>query len=229
MDEISAKVVQWIIDHFGLSILIVLFLLSGVFKVTKIEVNPIGWIIGWIGKHFTKDVRKDVADLKTETNGKFEEVKRDRAAKIDELKTETSNKFNELKQDYNDKITSLKADLDSFEERTNGSIDEMKHGTSQNCELLKCRLDRMEESNDMQTVRQIKAHVLDFANSCMNKRRHTKKDFDNIIDENTQYEALVKKYNLVNDVYKEDFEFIMKVYHKCQEEGSFLNESDAGI
>jgi len=207
MSEIEKTVGQWIINHLGLSAIIALFLLSGIFKITKIEINPIGFIIGWIGKHFTKDVRKDVLDLKTETNVKFEEIKSENAAQI-----------NELKQD-----------LDSFETRTNMSINDMKQGTTNNCEMLKNRLDEMEKSNDMQTVRQIKAHVLDFANSCMNKRKHTKKDFDNIIDENTQYEMFVQKYGLVNDVYKEDFDFIMKIYHKCQEEGSFLSESDAGI
>ena len=216
MSEISKTVGQLIIDHLGLSVVIALFLLSGIFKLTKIEINPVGWIIGWIGKNFTKDVQKDIADLKADTASKFEEVKTDRANKIEELKI-----------DYDEKITNLKEDLDQFEKRTNLNIDEMKNGTHSNCELLKTRLDQMEKSNDMQTVRQIKAHVLDFANSCMNKRRHTKRDFDNIIDENTEYERLVKKYKLVNDVYKEDYEFIMKVYHKCQEEGSFLKESDA--
>lgn len=218
MSEIEKTVGQWIVNHIGLSIVIVLFILSGLFKITKIEINPIGWIVSWIGKQFTKDVRRDVADLKEDTATKFEDIKIDRNAKIAELKS-----------DYDEKIASLKSDIDSFEDRTSRSIDEMKAGTSENCEILKVRMDRMEKSNDMQTVRQIKIHVLDFANSCMNKRKHTKKDFENIIDENTQYENLVRKYGLVNDVYKEDFEFIMKVYHKCQEDGSFLNESDADV
>ena len=198
MSEVSKAVGQWIVGNLGWTVIICLFVLSGLFKITKIEINPIGWVIGWIGKYLTKDVRKDVKDLKEDTNTKIKE---------------------------------LREDLDGFEERTNAGIDEMKEKTSANCELLKNRLDSMERatkySNDMQTVRQIKAHVLDFANSCMNKRKHTKKDFENIIDENTQYERLVKEYGLVNDVYTEDFTFIMKVYHKCQDEGSFLKESDA--
>lgn len=198
MSEIAKTAGQWMVNHLGLAIVIGLFILSCFFKIVKKEIDPLGWVIGWIGKALTKDVRKDVQDLKNETN---------------------------------EKITDLRSDLDGFEERTNASIDEMKTNTSNNCELLKTRLDRIEEankrSNDMQTIRQIKAHVLDFANSCMNKRKHTKKDFENIIEENTQYEALVKEYHLVNDVYTEDFSFIMKVYHKCQEEGSFLNERDA--
>lgn len=215
MAEISKAVGQWIMNNVGWTVVIFLFIMSGIFKITKIEINPVGWVISWIGKNLTKDVRKDVADLKVDTAAKFEEVKLDRSTKIEELKS-----------DYNGQIKALKDDFDSFEKKSSKNIDEIKASTSKNCDLLKKRLDSVEKSNDMQTIRQIKAHVLDFANSCMNKKRHTKLEFDNIITENAEYEKLVKKYKLVNDVYKEDYEFIMKCYHKCQENGSFLKESD---
>lgn len=216
MGEISKAVGQWIVSNVGWTVIIFLFILSGLFKITKIELNPIGWIIGWIGKHFTKEVRKDVADLKTETNNKFAEIKKDRAESI-----------KDLKNDYNKQIADLRLDLDAFELKTNTSIDEMKNGTNVNCELLKSRLDLMEKSNDMQTVRQIKAHVLDFANSCMNKRKHTKMDFENIIKENQEYEELVEKYDLQNNVYAEDYAYIMKIYHHCQETNGFLKDEEA--
>ena len=38
--------------------------------------------------------------------------------------------------------------------------------------------------------------------------------------------GLLEKYGIKNNVYKEDYDFIIKVYHKCQEEGSFLKEGD---
>lgn len=194
MSEITKTVGQWIVSNAGWSIIIFLFVLSLFFKLTKIELDPLGWLIGWIGKALTKDVRNDVS---------------------------------ELKEDYETKISDLRKDLDAFEGNTNKSIKELKSGTTSNCTMMKKRLDQMEKSNDMQTVRQIKAHVLDFANSCLNKRRHTKQDFENIIVDDEEYQRLAKKYKLVNGVYKEDFDFIMKCYHKCQDEGSFLKESDA--
>ena len=163
MGEIGKAVGGWIVANAGWSVIILLFLLSGIFKITKVELDPVGWILGWFGKTLTRDVRKDVAELKAQSSQKFNEIKIDRAAKIEELKN-----------DYEKKISDLRTDLDSFEERTNTSIDEMKHGTTLNCEILKGRLDQMEKSNDMQNVRQIKAHVLDFANSCLNHRKHTK-------------------------------------------------------
>lgn len=215
MSEISKAVGQWIVSNVGWSVIIFLFLLSCFFKIAKKEIDPLGWLLGWIGKAFTKDVRDDISSLKNYTNAKFAEIKSDRATSIQDLK-----------DDYEGKIAALKADLDNFEGKTNTSIDEMKSGTNNNCEMLKLRLDQMEKSNDMQTVRQIKVHVLDFANSCLLGRKHTKQDFENIIKENEEYEELVEKYKLRNDVYAEDFKYIMKIYHECQEKHSFLKGSD---
>lgn len=135
----------------------------------------------------------------------------------------------EFKKDYNQKITALRSDLDGFEKTTNNNLTGMKKGTDLNCRMLKKRMDAMEKSNDLQSIRQIRAHVLDFANSCMNGRKHTMKDFDNIFDENQEYQTLVKKHKIKNDKYKEDYEFIVKVYHKCQENNSFLKETDANV
>lgn len=216
MGEVSKVVGQWIVANTGWSVVIFLFILSGLFKIVKIEINPLAWVIGWVGKALTKDVRNDISELKIATDKKFEDIQKDRTQKI-----------SELKDDYNKKITDLKEDLDEFEQKTKEKMIEIHKEGQFNCESVTARLDEMQRSNDMQTVRQIKAHVLEFANSCLNKVKHTKKDFDNIIAENQEYETLVRKYHLVNDVYTEDYSYIMKVYHKCLEENSFLKESDA--
>lgn len=165
MSELSKAVGLWIMNNLSWAIIVLLVVLSGLFKLTKIEINPLGWVLKTIGNAMTKDVRKDLAELKLDTDTKLAELRND--------------------------------------------------------------LDKIEESNDLQTIRQIKTHVLNFANSCLNRTKHTKQDFDNIIRENEEYERLVAKYGLKNDVYAEDFSFIMKVYHKCQDNGSFLKESDA--
>ena len=195
--EFGKAIAQWMLSHVGLSIIIFLFILSCLFKLTKREIDPLGAVISWIGRKLTKDLRSDVEGMKSGTDTK---------------------------------ISTLKTDLDNFEKKTSKDIDEIKKGTAKNCAELKVRLDQMEtaqqKSNDMQTVQTIRAHILDFANSCFNKRKHTKREFENIIDENTLYEELVRKYNIKNNVYKEDYDFIMKIYHQCQEEGSFLKEGD---
>ena len=215
MGEVSKAVGQWIVANVGWSIIIFLFLLSALFKITKREIDPLGWVIGWIGKALTKDVRNDISEFKKATDIKFDNIQKDRVSKI-----------TELRNDYEQKIADLRTDLDDFESIAKEKMIELRQESSLNCSSVTSRLDQMQKSNDMQTVRQIKAHVLEFANSCLNKVKHTKKDFDNIIVENQEYESLVEKYGLINDVYTEDFHYIMKVYHKCQEDNSFLKESD---
>lgn len=223
MSEISKAVGQWIIGNVGWTVIIILFLLSCFFKIAKKEIDPLGWVIGLIGKPLTKDVRNDIAKVQKDIN----EFKQDTKKQFDGIKTDRAVSIKSLKDDYNAQIENLKSDIDSFEKSTNVSLSEMKKGTDTNCRTLKKRLDAMEKSNDLQSIRQIRAHVLDFANSCMNGRRHTVKDFDNIFDENAEYEALIKKHKIKNNKYKADYEFIEKVYKKCQEENSFLSESDA--
>lgn len=220
---LGEEVGKWVLNNVGWSFLIVLFVISILlrifnyfFKITKKEIDPIGWFIHKLGNALTRGVSRDIADFKTSTDQKFEDIKKDRAALI-----------KKLQDDYNKQITDLKADIDSFEKSTNVSLDEMKEGTNSNCKMLKKRMDLMEKSNDLQSIRQIRAHVLDFANSCMNGRKHTVKDFDNIFDENQEYEALIKKHKIKNNKYKADYEFIEKCYKKCQDENSFLKDSDA--
>jgi len=211
MGEISKAVGQWMVGNVGWTAIIILFVVSGLFKLTKREVDPLGWILSQFGKAITKEVRKDVADLKKETGIKFAEVKTDRSAKIQELKS-----------DYEEKIGVLSSDLEEFKTSTNNTLTELKKGTADNCNKLQRRLDEMEKSNDMQTMRQIKAHILDFANSCRNGRKHTMEDFKNVLDENREYENLVKKYNLKNDIYTEDLKYIKKIYQHCLETNDFL-------
>jgi RNA processing factor Prp31 len=220
--DLGKTVTQLLVNNLSITMIVVLWLIGRIlslFKIKQKEINPLGWLSGKIGKAITKDVREDVSDLKKDTAEKFKEIKKDREIKVEELKT-----------DYNNQIRALKTDLDGFEKKTSKDILDMKNGTALNCEMLKIRLNEMEashqKSNDMQTVQTIRSHILDFANSCFNKRRHTKREFENIIDENSTYEELVEKYGIKNNVYKEDYDFILKIYHRCQEEGSFLKEGD---
>lgn len=75
---------------------------------------------------------------------------------------------------------------------------------------------------DMNRIASIKAHVLHFANSCRNGRSHSKEEFMNIMNENNEYEALIKKYDIRNHVYKEDYDFVVEKYRECLRNNSFL-------
>ena len=85
MGEISKAVGQWIVANVGWSVIIFLFFLSGLFKIVKIEINPIGWILGKIGNALTKDVRNDISVFKEDTDKKFKDIKDERKEVLETL------------------------------------------------------------------------------------------------------------------------------------------------
>ena len=76
---------------------------------------------------------------------------------------------------------------------------------------------------DEQRMSNIRSLVLDFSNSCLNGKRHTKEEFDHIIEENKTYEELVKKYEIQNEVYKEAYAYIKRIYRKRLDKRDFLS------
>ena len=122
-----------------------------VFEISPIKLHPISFVLGWLGRKLTGDIRKDISDLRMDV--------------------------------------------------------------------------------DMQRVSNIRTLVLDFASSCMNGSRHTKEEFDHVLDENKIYKNLCEKYEIENEVYKESYEYIKRVYRKCLDNHRFLSapaESDDG-
>lgn len=75
---------------------------------------------------------------------------------------------------------------------------------------------------DEQRMSAIRTLVLDFSNSCLNGRKHTKEEFDHILEENKTYERLVVRYNIDNDVYKEAIAYIKRIYRKRMDKRDFL-------
>ena len=81
----------------------------------------------------------------------------------------------------------------------------------------------LREDVDRQRMANIRSLVLDFANSCLNGRKHTKEEFDHIINENKIYEELVKKYDEKNEVYTEAYEYIKRLYRERMDKRDFLS------
>lgn len=81
---------------------------------------------------------------------------------------------------------------------------------------------------DEQRMSSIRSLVLDFSNSCLNGRQHTKEEFDHILEENKIYEKLVEKYKIENDVYKEAIAYIKRIYRKRMDRRDFLTAPAAG-
>lgn len=87
---------------------------------------------------------------------------------------------------------------------------------------LKARIEDTEKAVDFQRMAAIRTTILDFANSCRNGRKHSKEEFTHVLAENDDYEKLIEKYGIKNNVYHEDYTFIKLIYHECQRENKFL-------
>lgn len=75
---------------------------------------------------------------------------------------------------------------------------------------------------DEQRMSDIRTLVLDFSNSIINGRKHTKEEFDHVLSDNKKYKKLVKKYDIDNDVYEEAIGHIKRCYRKRMDKGDFL-------
>lgn len=193
MGEVFKPVAQWISGNVGWTILLAIFVLSLFFEFSKIKLSPITAMCHWIGDRITSGLRADIADLKTNTDKKFAEMKADTDANLRDLKDGVNNSFAEIK--------AKTAFNDAEFERRQKDIEE--------------RLDKL-------AAARIKAHVLNFSRRCRNNEKHTLEDFKNLIAENAEYEKIVKKHEWKNDVYKEDYAFIMEVYRRCIRDNDFL-------
>lgn len=156
MEEAILKALQWLEGHWGW----VVGVFCVFFEVAPIKIHPITSMLSWLGRKLTDEIRKDIAELKKDTDANYV--------------------------------------------------------------ALEKRLADNEKALDMQRMANIKTLVLDFANTCRNGHRHTKEEFDYVLSENGVYETLVEKYNIKNDVYKEDYKYVKKIYQECLDQNNFL-------
>lgn len=76
---------------------------------------------------------------------------------------------------------------------------------------------RQEDEKD-----RIRWEILDFANSCRNGRKHTKDEYQHIIDLNDKYKKLLIETNDKNGVFEAEYEYIKTLYKERQEKNDFL-------
>lgn len=85
--------------------------------------------------------------------------------------------------------------------------------------------DHIAES-EMNNLQQIRREILDFCNSCMNKRKHTKEEFDFVIRECDSYEQYMEEKKIKNGVITAAIHEVRRLHQKCIEENSFLKEGE---
>lgn len=138
MEKETLTATEWLSGNWGW----VAAVFCTLFEIAPIKIHPITWVLGWIGKKLTGDIRDDIKALRKDV--------------------------------------------------------------------------------DMQRMASIRTLVLDFSNSCLRGQKHTKEEFDHVLAENRVYDALVKEYEVENEVYCEAYDYIKRIYRKRMDRRDFL-------
>lgn len=207
MGEIVKPFAAWVTAHIPLSVGLGLFIFCLFFEVSKIKVYPLRWLwklISWpfkkIDEQRTNSFKAIVASMKADLDTKLEAMQTASNANCDTVKQ---------------CISSLESKFSDLEGRFD-ALDAMEGQTEE-------RLDKLEAAR-------IKNHVFNFARQCRKGELHSHEDFANLFREHSQYEALVEKYQAMdekhkrdweNNVYVHDFKYIQSVYDECNLKGTF--------
>lgn len=134
---------------------------------SKIKLNPLSWLLNWIGNKI---------------NGPL-------IAMIDAL---------DKKQDEQQK-----------------TIDAMRDEHQKT-------MDTLRDTQDDNEIDRIRWEILEFGRSCRNKELHTLEEFNHVIDLYGKYHRILERRKLKNGQIELEYNYIIRIYEKCQLEDSFL-------
>lgn len=80
--------------------------------------------------------------------------------------------------------------------------------------------------SEAQSLQETRRDILEFCNSCMNGRRHTKEQFDFVIRQCDGYEKYIETNDIKNGVVSAAIKEIRRLNDKCIQENSFLKEGE---
>ncbi len=87
---------------------------------------------------------------------------------------------------------------------------------------LKTAQQRQQEAIDANEMDRIRWEILEFANSCRHGRLHTKDEFQHIIAQRDKYEGLCQRHSVTNGVFDAEYEYILRINRRCQDENTYL-------
>lgn len=80
---------------------------------------------------------------------------------------------------------------------------------------LSNRIDQIE-------IHDMRSTILDFANSCINERKHTQEEFEHVIDLYTSYEKIIEERGMKNGRIELAYQYISDLYTACLKNNNFL-------
>ena len=111
-------------------------------------------------------------------------------------------------------------------DRLNSKLLERLKGLETEMTKIKDSLNNHIRESEVKDLQDTRRDILEFANSCMNGRRHTKEQFDFIIKECDDYESYIEKNDIKNGVVTSAIREIRRLNDKCIQENSFLKERE---
>lgn len=98
--------------------------------------------------------------------------------------------------------------------------------TEKRLDELEAKLDEHVKESNAKSLRDTRTQILDFCNSCMNKRLHTREEFDYIIKQCDDYEEYIERNKVKNGVISSAIKEIRRIYEKCIHTNGFLKEGE---
>ena len=99
-------------------------------------------------------------------------------------------------------------------------------GVNEQYEKIQKRLDELQMEVTEFKVDSWRTEILDFSDSCMNHRRHTKEQFDHVIDTLNKYEKYITENKLTNGQVDVAHEYILEIYKQCIRENDFALDEE---
>lgn len=93
-------------------------------------------------------------------------------------------------------------------------------------EEIETKLDTHIAEDEKEKLETKRRDILDFANACMNKRKHTQEQFNFVIKKCDEYEQYIEKNNIKNGEISSAIEEIRRLNTKCRQENSFLKPGE---
>lgn len=93
---------------------------------------------------------------------------------------------------------------------------------SNKIEALSSEVEDLKKQRKEDEKDRIRWEILDFANSCRNGRKHTRDEFQHIVDIRTKYENLLRETNDTNGVFEVEYQYILDLYAERMKKNDFL-------
>ena len=93
-------------------------------------------------------------------------------------------------------------------------------------EEIEKKLDKHIEDDDREKLEAKRRDILDFANACMNGRRHTQEQFNFVIKKCDEYEKYIEDNHVKNGEISSAIEEIRRLNTRCRQRNSFLKPGE---